>query len=95
MINRIIISVIASALVLTLFPLLFLGIYSIISTGNIADKDTTSMFLTFGTGILYAATVLVCAFQAVRNVTKPVKAYLFLLIPVVILGSALTFLKLQ
>ncbi|MCM2349052.1 MAG: hypothetical protein NDI69_03460 [Bacteriovoracaceae bacterium] len=81
MANKIIISVIAAAEVLTLFPLLFFGIYTLISTGNIAEKDTTSMIVTMILAILYAGTVLFGAFKAIQNITRPRKAYPFLVLP--------------
>lgn len=85
MANKIIISVIAAAEVLTLFPLLFFGIYTVISSGDIAQKDTTSMFLTVLLALFYASSVLLGAYKAIQNISKkPLVSYLFLLLPIVV-----------
>lgn len=85
MANKIIISIIAAAEVLTLFPLLFFGIYTVISSGDIAQKDTTSMFLTVLLALFYASSVLFGAYQAIQNISKkPSVSYLFLLLPIVV-----------
>lgn len=81
MINKIIISVLTAAEVLTLFPLLFFGLYTLISSGDITQKGTLSMMITMGLGVLYAGVVLVGAFKAIQNIDRPKKAYLFLLLP--------------
>lgn len=91
MVNKTIVSIIAAAEVLTLFPILFFGIYTVISSGDITQKDTTSMLLTVLLALLYAGSVLLGAYKAVQNVTKrPALSYLFLLIPL-ILGSVVYF----
>ncbi len=91
MANKIIISIIAAAEVLTLFPLLFFGIYTVISSGDIAQKDTTSMFLTVLLALFYASSVLLGAYQAIQNMgKKPLVSYLFLLLPIVV-GSAVYY----
>lgn len=92
MANKIIISVIAAAEVLTLFPLLFFGIYSLISTGDIAEKDTTSMIVTMILAILYAGSVLFGGFKAIQNIKRPKKAYPFLVMP---LAAALIVIVVQ
>lgn len=82
MANKIIISIIAAAEVLTLFPLLFFGIYTLISTGDITEKDTMSMIVTMILAILYAGAVLFGAFKAIQNIKRPKKAYPFLVMPI-------------
>jgi hypothetical protein len=86
MVNKILISVFAASEVLTLFPLLFFGIYSMMSSGDITEKSTTSMLVTMVIGILYASCVLLGAYKAVKNISRPRAAYLFLTLPLIIIG---------
>jgi len=91
MANKIIISIIAAAEVLTLFPILFLGIYTVISSGDIAQKDTSSMFMTVLLAVFYASAVLFGAFKAIQNMSKkPMISYLFLLVPLLV-GAAVYY----
>ncbi len=91
MANKIIISIIAAAEVLTLFPILFFGIYTVISSGDITQKDTTSMFMTVLLAVFYASAVLFGAYKAIQNISKkPMISYLFLLAPLLV-GAAVYY----
>lgn len=88
-INKIIISVIASAEVLTLFPLLFFGFYQLLNSQDIKEIDTTSLFGTIALGIVYMAVVLLTAFKAIQNLGRPKMAYAFLGLPLIIVAAVL------
>ena len=91
MLNKIIISVLAASFTLTLFPLLFLGIYTLINSGDIQKMGTGTMLLTFFLGISYAGTVLFGSYKAIQNLQNPKKAYVFFLMPLIVIGVALLF----
>lgn len=91
MANKIIISILAAAEVLTLFPVLFFGIYTIISSGDMAQKDTSSLLVTVLIALFYAGSVLIGAFKAIQHMSKkPMISYLFLLVPLLV-GAAVYY----
>lgn len=79
-INKIIISLIAAAEVLTLFPIIFYGISSTMDNVEMV-KTNTPLMLVMIFGALYMAAVLVGAYKAISHLNRPGKAYLYLLIP--------------
>jgi hypothetical protein len=91
MINKIIISTLAAAQTLTLFPLLFFGIYELVNSGNIQHMDTARLIWTFLLAASYATTTLLGSYKAITHLSNPLKAYVFLSVPLFILViSALT-----
>ena len=84
MYHKITISVLAAIETLTMLPLLFWGMYSIISSASLKNFSTTEMMLTMLLGVGYAAAVLLGAYQATQNIHRPGRAYVILLIPLVI-----------
>lgn len=86
--NKIFISVVAAAEVLTLFPVIF---FVIVSATDSVDafklKASASPLIIMGFAMIYMFTVLFCAFKAIQNIAQGAKAYLFLLIPLALLFS--------
>lgn len=84
MFHKITISVLAAFETLTMLPLLFWGLYSIINSASIKDISTTQIMITMLLGVGYASAVLLGAYKATQNIHRPGRAYLILLIPVLI-----------
>jgi cation transport ATPase len=91
MFHKIAISVLAAIETLTMLPLLFWGMYSIISSASLKNFSTAEMMLTMLLGVGYAAAVLLGAYQATQNIHRPGRAYVILLIPLVIAGLGFFF----
>jgi hypothetical protein len=85
MVNKIIISVLAAVFTLTLFPLLFFGIYSLINSADMQKLSTVTIMTTMFMGIAYAATALFGSYKAIQNINLPKKSYLYFLLPVSVL----------
>lgn len=84
--NKILISVVAAAEVLTLFPVIFFGIVSATRSLD-AIKSSANPMMIMGFAMVYMFAVLFCAFKAIQNINQVGKAYLFLLIPLALLFS--------
>jgi drug/metabolite transporter (DMT)-like permease len=91
MFHKITISVIAAIEVLTMLPLLFWGLYSLINSASIKDISTSQIMLIMLMGVGYASSVLLGAYKATQNIHRPGRAYLILLIPVTIAGLGYYF----
>ena len=83
-IHKIIISLIAAIEVLTLFPLIFHGIASTMDNVEMV-KTSMPIMVVMIFGVLYMAAVLIGAYKAILNLDRPGKAYMFLLVPLVLL----------
>lgn len=90
-VNKILIPVIAATETLTLFPLFFFGIYTLVESGNLIQKEYISLMGVLLIGIAYIFSVLFGSYLAIRNISKPLKAYLILSIPVLIGVSVLLY----
>jgi hypothetical protein len=82
--QKYIITTLASIETLTLFPLLFWGIYYMINSTTISQINTMNMFTAIAVAVAYSGSVLFGSFKAIQNIAEPQKAYAFLLIPVII-----------
>lgn len=82
--QKYIITTLASIETLTLFPLLFWGIYYMINSTTISQINTMNMFTAIAVAVAYAGSVLFGSFKAIQNIEKPKLAYRYLLIPLVI-----------
>lgn len=89
-IHKVIITIVAAAEVLTLFPLIFFGIASTIDSVEMV-KTNAPIMLTMIFSILYMAAVLVGAYQAILNFDRPGKAYLYLLGPLILILVAVGY----
>lgn len=79
--HKYIIPSLAAVLVLTMFPLLFFGVVRAV------EKDPAGMTKTLILAMAYMGTVLFFSFLAVQNIKRPLRGYLFLLVPVLSLLS--------
>lgn len=87
--NKVVISVLAAVETLTLFPLVFFGIYTMAESGDIIHKSTYSLLTLFLVGIFYIASVLLGSFKAIQNFERPLKAYAFLVVPLITIAFVL------
>lgn len=92
-INKVIISFIAGIETLTLFPLFFFGIYTLVSSGGIVEKDFITLMGILLIGMGYIASVLLGSYFAIKNVTKPLVAYSILAIPLMMIGIVFLYTR--
>lgn len=83
--NKIFISTVAATEVLTLFPVIFFGITSTIDSVEVIKSSANPMII-MGFAMFYMFAALFCAFKAIQNIQNR-WAYVYLAIPLVILGT--------
>ncbi len=93
-IHKIIISLLAAAEVLTLFPLIFFGIASTMDNVEMVKSNMPIMMVMIF-GAIYMAAVLVGAYKAISHLDRPAKAYVFLFIPLVLISLVVAYNVLQ
>lgn len=92
-INKVIISLIAGVETLTLFPLFFFGIYTLVSSGEIIQKNTSFLVAILLLGMAYIASVLLGSYLAIKNVSRPLIAYGILSIPLFMIVIVLLYTR--
>ena len=92
-INKVIITVLAGIETLTLFPLFFFGIYTLVSSGEIIQKNTSSLIGILILGMAYIASVLLGSYLAIKNISKPLLAYGILFIPLFMIATVLLYIR--
>jgi hypothetical protein len=91
LIHKIIISVIAAAEVLTLFPMIFFGIAMTVDSIEMVKKDSLPIMVVMMTGIFYMTAVLLGGYKAIQNFQRPVKAYLYLSLPLIMIAGVFVY----
>lgn len=88
MIHKIIVGTLVGIEVLTMFPLIFFGIYFIVNSVNVRDMSTASLMGPLIAGIIYIVSVLFGAYMAFQKIqTKPLLSYVFAVIPLIIIAT--------
>lgn len=90
--NKIFISIIAAAEVLTLFPVIYFTIIAYI-TAAVDTNSLTNPVTIMGFAMIYMFAVLFCAYKAIQNIQIGIKAYSLLAIPLIILIAGYLFKK--